>query len=246
MNTTFYGRINDKEYTNQQEFLNDLQNAQEVTNMEYRYTEVPQSAQVEKVVEDKSTESCLVTIFRNFAKTSIDQPETAFEQLKNDIIEHFDNVDDEFIESDLKILQDEMKELCKDLVQLEKRHKHNANVLEQEQIELDKLKQALENQTKKVESLKATCEKETHGLELWSDLHEFMVEISQEAQDWIDEYLHKVTPGCDNNCHCDKDDCNCGDEKCCDKCQHGESKENFSKPDWMSQGYFNLLKEIFG
>lgn len=245
MNTTFYGRINDKEYTNRQEFLNDLRNAQEVTNVEYRYTEAPQSAQVEKVVEDKSTESRLVTIFKNFANTAVDQPETAFAQLKNDIIEHFDNVDDAQIKNDLKILQKEMKELSQDLAQLEKGHEHNVNVLEQEQQELDKLKQALENQTKKVESLKVTCDKESRGLKLWSDLHEFMDEVAQEVQDWIDEHLDQEVPVCDN-CHCDRDNCNCGDKKCDRKCQQGESKENFSKPDWMSQGYFNLLKEIFG
>ena len=243
--TTFYGRINDKEYTNQQEFLNDLQNTQNVTNVEYRYSETPQSAQVEKVVEDKSTESRLVTIFKNFANTSVDQPETAFEQLKYDIEDHFNNVDDVQIKNDLRFLQKEMKELYNDLVELEENHKHNVNVLEQGQRELDELKKDLEYKTEKVESLKATCEKESRGLELWTDLHEFMAEITQEVQDWIDEHLDQDVPVCDN-CHCDRDNCNCGDKKCYSKCQQGESKENFSKPDWMSQGYFNLLKEIFG
>lgn len=239
MNKTFYGRINDKEYTSEDEFLKDFETVDGCYSVEYRYEEVPQLPQVEQVTEDKSTESNLTTIFKNFENTSVDQPETAFKQLKYDIEEHFNNVDDEFIKRDLKILQDETKELGKDLAQLEKGHKHNVNVLEQEQLELNKLKQALENQTKKVESLKATCEKESRGLELWSDLHGFMTEVTQEVQDWIDQYLKQYAPGCDN-CRCDRDNC-----KCDEKCQQGTSKETFSKPDWMSQGYFNLLKEIF-
>jgi hypothetical protein len=249
MNTTFYGRINDKEYTNRQEFLNDLQNTQNVTNVEYRYAETPQSAQVERVIEDKSTEeSKLTKIFKDFANThheSADAAFEAFEQLKCDIMEHFENIDDEFIKRDLKILQDEMKELGQDLARLEEGHKHNIDVLEREQQELDELTKHFENKIKKVESLKSTCEKELRGLELWSDLNEFMIEVAQDVQDWVNENLDQEAPVCDN-CHRDRDNCNCGDKKCDGKCQQGESKEKLSKPDWMSQGYFNLLKEIFG
>lgn len=246
MNTTFYGRINDKEYTNQQEFLNDLIHQMQPTNVEYRYAELPQSAQVERVVEDKSTEeSDLTKIFKDFSNTHHENMDESFVQLKNDIESHFNNVDDEFIKRDLEILQKEMKELGQDLVRLEENHKHNINILEQGQRELDELKKDLEYKTEKVESLKVACEKESRGLELWSDLHEFMDEVAQDVQDWIDDYLDQEVPVCDN-CHCDRDNCNCGDKKCDGKCQQGESKENFSKPDWMPQSYFNLLKEIFG
>lgn len=247
MNKTFYGRINDKEYTDQQEFLKDLQQLQEVSNVVYKYTETPTveststSVQPDKTEEDRSTQSMLQNLFIDFTKNAIED-ESSFARLKTDIIRHFNHVDDELIEQDLAILKKEMNSLRDSLVKFNDSCNHNKNVLAKEQYQLEKLNKQLVNiqrlydeQLKKVDSLQYTCDKGDRGLVMWEDLYNFMEDTSKEVQQWVDENLVKEIKPEQPVC-----------EKCGKKCDECQCKASAGKPDWMSQGYYNLLKEIFG
>ena len=236
MNKTFYGRINDKEYTNQNEFLNDLQNLQGANyNVEYRMNSTEQPAQ-EQV--EKSTTSSVDTIFGDFVNklNNGNQPMSELiDQLEDDICKHFSEVDDELIERDLQLLNNEINDLQRTLVNIERDRdahvrslKESESMLNKYQRKLDAYKNLVEESIKHNNQLQDNINKFNNTLDNWGRLHDSMVSLSKEVDVWIRENM--------------VDTC----EKCGKKCDECQCKKEVKKPEWMSDNYFNLLKEIFG
>jgi DNA repair ATPase RecN len=236
MSKTFYGRINDKEYTSQDEFLKDLENVQGSYNVEYKInsTEQPVQEQVEK-----STTSGVHTIFGDFVNKLNNENQPMSEliyQLEDDICKHFSEVDDELIERDLQILNNEIKDLQRTLVNIEKDRdahvkslKENQSRLNNYQRKLDDYKNLVEESIKYNNRLQDSINKFNNTLDNWKHLHDSMVSLSKEVDSWIYENMRDKWEKRDKKC----DDCQC-------------NKKQPKKPEWMSDNYFNLLKEIFG
>ena len=239
MNKKFSGRINDKMYTDEDAFIKDLEQVQGNYSVEYSYEEVSESQEPQQTKPESNSESGLRKIFKDFSEREVGLE--SFNQLKQDIIKHFEKIDDSSLEKDLNILIGEAQELFTDLFAIEQSIEHNEKLLAETQKQLAVYEEQLsvaqrnvEDYTKKADSLKKSCEKEREGLKSWKDLYNFMIDISDEITQWIDENLLKKQCKCDCGCECDNKhkDCTC--------------KKQPVKPSWMPDNHFNLLKEIFG
>lgn len=251
----FYGRVNDQEFNNVNDYnkaimqaMNDgdLRNATSHTWIEKTETTPKEQVEVKKnTTQQEPVNSGLQEIFANFAKKSLDN-ESDFESLKKDIVNHFNCVDDSLIESDLKILDKELRSLNNTLRDAQSNNSNNEielekarKVLEENTAKLRKLQFVVDEQVANVEKLQTSYDKECHGLKMWSDLYDFMFEISQEVEYWIDEHLKEDQPKevCEK-CGKPLKDCKCNKEEDC-KCD-----KSLKKPSWMSNSHFNFLKAI--
>jgi hypothetical protein len=251
----FYGRVNDQEFNNVNDYnkaimrvMNDgdLKSATSRTWIEKVEDTPEEQVEVKKnVTQQEPVNSGLQEIFAKFAKKFLEN-ESDFESLKKDIVNHFNCVDDSLIESDLEILDKELHSLNKTLRDAQNNNSNNeielANArkaLEANTTKLKELQSIVDKQTANVEKLQVSYDKECQGLKMWSDLYDFMFEISQEVGYWIDEHLKEDQPKevCEK-CGKPLNDCKCNkDEDCkCDK--------DLKKPSWMSNSHFNFLKAI--
>ena len=100
------------------------------------------------------------------------------------------------------------------------------------QYNLNSAQRAVEEYTAQIAELQSTINVDEQTIEKWNDLCDYLLRISEVVKTWIDENLHQGEKTC---------------EKCGEKCEDCQcNKKPISKPDWMSDNYFNFLKEIFG
>lgn len=243
--TRFYGRVNDQEFENVNDYnkaivraMNDgdLKSATSRTWVE-EVLESPKSVPAEQLTNYNNN---LKTIFEDFSKSTYVDREAkleAFEKFKDDVYNHFNNVEDDLIENDLKFLQREINDLQHTLTPTKKNYNDSKTELQEVQQSLQRynndlvrVQRAIEDCQKVEKELITKIQAMKDNIGDWQDIYTFLEGLASDTQDWIDENLHKAT--------CEK----CGEK--CEDCQC--NNKPLSKPDWMSDNYFNLLKEIFG
>ena len=231
--TRFYGRVNDQEFEN----VNDYNKAIVRAINDGDLKNATSRTWVEEVAEDPKpqNESELYKIFKDFSsKPQGDEASMleSFNEFKDKIHNHFDNVDDSFIESDLKLLNKEIVDLQNALAPIKKSREQRKNTLSTLQYNLNSAQRAVEEYTARIAELQSTINTDEQTIETWNDLCDYLLDVSEDVKTWIDENLHQEEKTCEK-CGTKCDDCKC------------ENKQ-FTKPVWMDTNHFNFLKEIFG
>lgn len=218
--TKFYGRVNDQEFENVNDYNKAIVRAMNDGNLKNAtsrtWTEEVQ--EIIKEVKEDPKKNTLRGILEDFKNTQHKDLKTAFINLKEKIDEYLIDAKPEDLQDDLALLEAEKQDFRSSLVNIEETHKRNC-------LELQKAQEQLNIQITKVNSLEETCKKEEELLNPWLDFYDYLNDATQDVQDWIKEYTQPKQEECNG---------------CC------KSLKDLKKPSWMDDNYFNLLKEIFG
>lgn len=192
--TKFYGRVNDQEFDNVNDYNKAITRA--INDGEFKSATSRTWVEMLEETQEEPENTTLISILENFKNSHHKDLKTAFANLKEDITSYLETVNQEDLLDNLVFLTKEKQELYNTLEKVEREYKHNCS-------ELIKAQEQLNTLQAKVESLEKTCKTQDELLVPWSDFYEYLNDTIQEVQDWMKEDSQQNHHECED-CKCSK------------------------------------------